>query len=132
MLRAQVLHPSGRHGSNSDTIEELRLNRLDWLKIGDDCVPERIIEGAADTLWRLRPRLFCAAPDVDALKALQRCVSDYSYACFRMEAPLFFRDNFNRRREDVFAGKTALALVAMPEEAQFDRSIAHCASMEAN
>jgi hypothetical protein len=49
-----------------------------------------------------------------------------------MEAPLFIRDNFNGRREDVFAGRTALALVAIPEEAQIDRLIAHCAFMQAN
>jgi len=45
-----------------------------------------------------------------------------------METPWFDAGNFNRRTEDIFAGTTALALVATPEE--IERPLAQSSCVE--
>jgi tetratricopeptide (TPR) repeat protein/tRNA A58 N-methylase Trm61 len=100
----------------ADTVDALLLDRLDLLKVRSGADAVDILEGAAATLWRLRPLLFLAAQDEAALGQLCRQVSAYGYRCWRMVLPLFAPGNFNRREEDIFAGEVALALLAIPEE----------------
>jgi hypothetical protein len=110
----------------SDTLDDLRLERLDWLKTGTSVAALEVLEGASDTLWRLRPMLCLAAADAQALAVLAERVREYSYRCWRMEVPLFNPDNFNRRDNDLFAGRTALALLAIPEEVDVDIVLTGC------
>jgi precorrin-6B methylase 2 len=113
----------------SDTLDDLRLERLDWLKMGTSVAALEVLEGASDTLWRLRPMMYLAAADAQALEAIAERVREYSYRCWRMEVPLFNHDNFNRRDNDLFAGRTALALLAIPEEVDVDVTLKMCAEI---
>jgi tetratricopeptide (TPR) repeat protein len=108
-----------------ESVDELRLERLDWLKI-DDASGVAVLEGAADTLWRLRPRLFLAAADAALLGTLAEQVKAFSYRCWRLETALFNAANFNRRDADIFAGRKALALLAIPEEVDVDMALDEC------
>src|SRR5207253_4990730 len=47
----------------TETLDELQLERLDWLKINEGTLALEVLDGATDTLWRLRPLLFIAAAD---------------------------------------------------------------------
>jgi hypothetical protein len=108
-----------------ESVDELRLERLDWLKV-DDASGVAVLEGAADTLWRLRPRLFLAAADAALLGTLAERVKAFSYRCWRLETALFNAANFNRRDADIFAGRKALALLAIPEETDVDIALDQC------
>jgi len=110
----------------SETLDELRLERLDWLKINGSATASNVLEGATDTLWRLRPLLFITVAGEQALAALAERAKEYSYRCWRMEAPLFNADNFNRRENDLFNASSALALLAIPEEVDVDITLDHC------
>ena len=44
----------------------------------------------------------------------------FGYRCWRIRTPLFNSDNFNRRRENVFGDRSALALLAIPEELEVE------------
>jgi hypothetical protein len=46
-----------------------------------------------------------------------------------METPLFNAQNFNRRDEDIFGGRTELALLAIPEETNVDVSVDGCSEL---
>ena len=107
-----VLRPSAA------TIDELCLERLDWLKIAESESALEAIEGAADTIWRLRPSVFVAAADSQAFADVVRCVTGFGYRCWRHEVPLFNTANFNHRTNDIFAGRASLGLVAFPEECE--------------
>ena len=72
--------------------------------------------GQATRLWRLRPKLFIAIPDAESLEELGRQVTAYGYRCWILETPYFNPGNFYRRDTDIFDGKRALALLAIPEE----------------
>jgi hypothetical protein len=106
--------------SIADTIDDLQLESLHWLKLGEYVRASDLLEGAANTLWRLRPKLFVAAPDEGALGHLTRRARDFGYCCWRMDTPLFNPGNFNRREADIFSGRRSLALLAVPEEIEFD------------
>jgi tetratricopeptide (TPR) repeat protein len=111
---------------NAETLDELQLERLDWLKIKGSVSALDILDGGADTLWRLRPLLFLAAPDEAALTALASRVKEFSYRCWRMDTALFNPQNFNRRDTDIFSGRSALALLAIPEEIEVDVALDQC------
>jgi tetratricopeptide (TPR) repeat protein len=110
----------------TETLDELQLDRLDWLKINDGMLALELLEGAADTLWRLRPLLFLAAADVAMLGTLAQRAKELSYRCWRLETALFNVANFNRRDSDIFAGHKALALLAIPEEIDVDIALDRC------
>jgi hypothetical protein len=110
----------------SESVDELRLERLDWLKVNTGAGTLDVLDGATDTLWRLRPWLFLGAGDDDELKVLAERAREYSYRCWRMEVPLYNSANFNRRDADIFAGHHALALLAIPEEVDVDIPLLPC------
>ena len=110
----------------TETIDQWQMERLDWLKLNDGMSAATVIDGAAETLWRLRPRLFVGAPDAQALASLAGRLSEFGYRCWRMESSLFSSGNFNGRDRDIFVGGTALALVAIPEEVDFRAPLDGC------
>jgi FkbM family methyltransferase len=113
----------------TETLDELLLDRLDWLKINDGSIALQVFEGATDTLWRLRPAMFIAAHDETMLTALKNRVLGFGYRCWRMESALFNPENFNRRDIDIFFGRTALALLAIPEEIDADIVVDGCVEL---
>ena len=100
----------------TETIDELRLAKLDWIKTGEAADPLAVLEGASDTLWRLRPSLFLAVADTQAAMEVAERARDHGYTCWTMTTDLFNPSNFNCLDTDIFSGQTALAVVAIPEE----------------
>ena len=112
-----VLHePLGAAEPDGMTVDRLRLPRLEWIKVDATGLGGGVVAGAADTLWRLRPRLFVAAADLREFDALASTLREFGYRCWLHESPLCPAGNFNGRAAEVLAGRTALALVAIPEE----------------
>jgi tetratricopeptide (TPR) repeat protein len=123
VLRTNLLGASGdpASGMSEDDsrapIDRLDLRRLDWLKFGEGADAETILRGAARTLWDLRPRVFAAAADEQALARIAGVLRDFGYHCWRVDTPRFSAANFNRREDDMFDGGVAHAVLALPEEA---------------
>ncbi len=112
-------------GTATETLDELQLERLDWLKVASGDALD-VLAGASETLWRLRPLLFLAAADEQALREMAERAREFSYRCWRMETALFNPQNFNRRETDIFAGDKALAMLAIPEEIDVDIALDDC------
>ena len=110
----------------TETLDELQLERLDWLKVGASVAALDVLAGANETLWRLRPLLFLAAADEARLHELVNRAREFGYRCWRMETALFDPKNFNRREADIFGGGNALALLAIPEEIDVDIALDEC------
>jgi hypothetical protein len=116
-------------GPATETLDELQLERLHLLKLNEGVAGLEVLAGAAETLWRLRPVLFIAAPDEATVMALAQRAKEFSYRCWRMETALFNPENFNRRDDDIFAGQTALALLATPEEIEVGIDLHGCVEL---
>jgi hypothetical protein len=124
--------PPGSQDENADacdTLDDLGLDRLDLVKVNDPEAAGAILAGAADTLWRLRPVLFIAASDDSGVRQSARRARDFGYRCWRMETALFNPANFNCREDDIFSGATALALLAIPEEAEVSFTLDGCVEL---
>jgi len=117
--------------AGNETIDELRLDRLDWIKISEDDDAIAILRGAAETLWRLRPKLFVGVRKGRYAAEFTSFARDFGYACWRFETPLFNPANFNLRDDDAFQGRSAIAVISMPEEAESDGALEGCTRMTA-
>jgi hypothetical protein len=104
----------------TETIDDLRLKRVDWLKIGEHTDAAHVLQGACDTIRRLHPGVFIVVPGPVALLALGSVLKKFGYTSWRVETPLFNPDNFNKRDVDVFKGRKSLALVASPTDSQLE------------
>ncbi len=80
--------------------------QLHLLKIDVEADAVTILNGATETLWRLRPLLFIAAPDDGALDAIVALIRELGYRSWRIQTPLHNPGNFYRRQEDIFSGKS--------------------------
>ncbi|MEO8345862.1 MAG: tetratricopeptide repeat protein [Betaproteobacteria bacterium] len=109
--------------SMADTVDALQLDRLDLLKVRYDAPATEILDGASESLWRLRPALFVAAKDATAVTELAERLKGFGYRCWRMDTPIFNLANFNRRDADIFDSATALAVLGLPEEVELAAAI---------
>jgi hypothetical protein len=128
-LMRQALSAPSTADVTIETLDELRLPRLDLLKISDDADPDAVLRGTTDVLWRLRPWVFISVPDAASLERIASQIRDFGYRCWRMETALFNPNNFNQRMDDKFARRSALALVAVPEEIEGDEFIVGCVAL---
>ena len=109
-----------------ETIDELCLRTLNWLKINDTVDAAVVLNGAGETLWRLRPRLLIGAVDERELEKAASRARDFGYTCWKSTVPRFNPANFNLQPDDIFEGSVALAIVAVPEESAFGADLASC------
>jgi tetratricopeptide (TPR) repeat protein len=103
-----------------DTIDGLRLRKLDWIRINDASRARAILSGAESTLWSLRPWLFICGNGATELREAETATRDYGYGSREFVTPLFNPENYNRRPDDIFAGRKAWALLLIPEEVDID------------
>jgi tetratricopeptide (TPR) repeat protein len=117
----RILEPDGA----TETIDGLRLDRLDLLKVNDTSRALDVLKGSAETLWRLRPILYVAIDDATREDVLAHC-REFGYRCWLHASPYFREENFNGRRDDDFDGRRALALLALPEEIEAPAAVSSC------
>jgi FkbM family methyltransferase len=108
-------HDSGDPAIATETVDELRLDALHWLKINEETDALQVLTGASETLWRLRPKLFVAVPD-EGVRDVETRLRDHGYQCWKVTTAYFNPKNFNRRDADIFPGRATIAVVAIPEE----------------
>jgi hypothetical protein len=114
-----------------DTVDGLRVERLDLLKINPGADAAKIIGGAGDTLWRLRPIVFVNAADEAELRQIARQLNEYGYRCWRFATPYFRPENFNRSPAAADADRISLALAACPEEWNIDLEFDNATELDA-
>jgi Flp pilus assembly protein TadD len=112
-----------------ETIDELRLDRLDWLKVNAIEEPMHVLAGASKTLWRLRPFLFVATSNGAPAEVLKNRLRDFGYRVWRMDVHLFSPENFYRCDHDIFAGGIASAVLGIPEEIEVDVALDGCVEL---
>jgi tetratricopeptide (TPR) repeat protein len=110
----------------AETIDDLNLRQLALVKTNGAVDADSVLAGAQQSLWRLRPLLFLGVASETEAQAVAQRARDAGYACWQMETPFFDPRNFNRREEDVFRGRVALAVVGIPEEIEIGVALDGC------
>ena len=118
--------PADNQEPEAITLDSLALDTLDWLKIADHIDAAGVLDGAVETLWRLRPSVFISLPDAHRQREISDGLQGYGYRCWRDDVPLFNPANFNHRTDDIFGGRRAVTLVAVPEERNVGRALDRC------
>jgi len=121
--------PSASRSGPLHTIDHLRLDRLDLLKIRS-AGAETILEGASATLWQRRPRVLVAVEEGAVRADLVAQLRAHGYRVWRVETPLYRAGNFNAWPTDVFDGRVATALLGVPEEVDGGTYLANLAEFE--
>jgi tetratricopeptide (TPR) repeat protein len=102
--------------SASDGLDGLRLPPFQVLKINEGADPLRTVARARDCLWNYRPAVLMLLDEEPVAREAADCVEAFGYQCLRIDFSFFDPGNFNRRTDDIFDGRMALALFALPEE----------------
>jgi hypothetical protein len=113
----------------ADTIDELLIQRLDLIKLNEGDKARAILDGASETLWRLRPKVFLSVTGRGSVAGLANHVRGFGYRCWRVESEFFRRNNFNSFETDLFPHRRAVALVAIPEESDIDITADECVEL---
>lgn len=100
-----------------DLIDDLQLESLFCLKIGYGGDPFSVIDGAKETLWKLRPILLLTVEDEEQLRSVFSQIATFGYRGWSMQTQLFQANNFNLSSDDMFEGRGVFSLLAIPEEA---------------
>jgi FkbM family methyltransferase len=110
----------GAGADDGDTIDGLRLARLDWIKIDLPEFAQRVLEGAGESLWRFRPWIFTATKGEPDLQAFVQSTRDFGYQSWRVKTPMFNPQNYNCRSDDILLDKFATGVLSIPEEIDMD------------
>jgi FkbM family methyltransferase len=116
-------------GLKVETLDELQLEQLHWLKINNNTSASDVLDGASEIIWRLRPMLFISVRDSQSLRIAQERAEQFSYRCWRIDTPLFNPNNYNCRATDIFDGQSVSALLAIPEEIEGDVTLDGCVEL---
>jgi len=112
--------------ASTDSIDSLRFDGIELLKVAYGSDATEVVRGAEETLWRARPLLFLHISDAPSSAPIADDVKQFGYRCWRVDAPLFDVDNFNRQDRDLLQGVVAYALLAFPEERDVGASLDGC------
>ncbi len=110
---AVSLKPDGTDPVEIVSLDSLGLTRLDFVKIDVEGMEAAVIEGAADTIRRLRPKLYVEndsaaavgrpeAERPEASQALIRLIRGLGYRLWWHAPPLYQPENFRDYRRNIF------------------------------
>jgi len=102
--------------STSDGLDALCLPRFQVLKINEGADPLRVLARAHHCLWNYRPAILILTHQENTVREAGDCMETFGYQCLRIDTPFFDPENFNLRTDDIFEGRMAFALFALPEE----------------
>jgi tetratricopeptide (TPR) repeat protein len=97
-------------------VDQLQLQKLELFKINDVESAIGLIEGARDTIWRHRPALFVTVRDIGQAHDVAAACNTVGYRSGLLSTPLFNPLNHARSADDVFGGRKAHSVLALPEE----------------
>ena len=101
-----------------ETLDDLKLKTLALLFVNQAELSMEVLDGAVDTLWRLRPAIFVRSLDKTdgTLPEVSERLHAFGYKSWVFSTEFYSAENFNRSLTDIFDGAYCRALLALPEE----------------
>jgi FkbM family methyltransferase len=102
-------------------LDRWSLKSCDFIKIDVEGMEREVLEGARDTIRRLRPVLYVEDDRESAHAALVDLLVDMGYEMYWHLPALFSADNFKKVKENVLPATHSLNLVCIPKESTIPR-----------
>jgi FkbM family methyltransferase len=96
------------------TIDSLDLRSCEFIKIDVEGMEADVIEGAANTIRRFRPRLYVENDRSEKSPALIKQLSALDYRLYWHLPTLFNPDNFFVEKENIFANVVSVNMICIP------------------
>lgn len=100
------------------TIDSLKLDALNLLKVDVEGMESDVIAGALETIGRLRPILYVENDRADKSAALIAAIADLDYQIWWHLPPLFNPGNIRGNRNNIFPGIVSINMLCVPRESQ--------------
>jgi FkbM family methyltransferase len=101
-------------------LDSYRLHQCAFIKIDVEGMEAQVLEGAAETLHRLRPVLYVENDRREKSAELIKLLWSMDYRLWWHRPPLFHADNFAGNPENVFGDIVSQNLLCVPRERAFD------------
>ena len=131
-IKIPVLNPAKGHnfggfsiGSHSTgeevsvkTIDSLNLSRCRLIKADVEGMESEVLEGARDTIKRLRPLLYVENDRTDNSNRLIALIQSFGYRLWWHLPPMYNPDNFRGDKENLFGNIVSVNMLCLPQEMQ--------------
>jgi FkbM family methyltransferase len=97
------------------TLDSLQLPACHLLKIDVEGMEQQVLEGAADTVRRLKPILYVENDRRDKAAALIRCIDALDYNMYWHTPPLFNPANYAGNAQNVFGTIVSINMLCCPK-----------------
>jgi FkbM family methyltransferase len=101
------------------TIDWLRLDRVDLIKIDVEGMERSVIDGALQTIGRFNPVLYVENDRNELADELIACIAKLGYRLYWHTPRLYSPANFLKREENVFGDIASLNLLCLPDGGQW-------------
>jgi len=96
------LQPQGEEAVEVVTLDQLRLDRLDLIKLDVEGMEEAVLRGGIETIRRLRPKLYVENDRADGSATLIRLIRDLGYRLWWHLPGLYSPQNFRGFAQNIF------------------------------
>lgn len=131
-IKVPVLNPAKDHNfggysiANHDagdtvpvqTIDSLKLNRCRLIKVDVEGMECDVLEGAKDTIARLRPVLYVENDRTEHSRRLIALIQSYGYRLWWHLPRMYNPDNFRGDPENLFGNIVSVNMLCLPQENQ--------------
>ena len=97
-------------------IDDLDLRACRLIKLDVEGMEAEALQGAAETVRRLRPLLYVENDRPDLSEALVRLLHSWRYDAYWHAPPLFSKDNFAGDQENIFGPTVSVNMICFPAE----------------
>lgn len=98
------------------TVDSLKLPKLDLLQVDVESMEKEVLEGAAETIKKFRPKLFLENDKAETFIPLVEYVKGLGYVPYWVVTWLYAKDNFFESEKNVFPGACSFNMYCIPEE----------------
>lgn len=106
----------GERSATTETIDEMKLERCNFIKIDVEGMERKVIKGARETIMRCRPFLYVENDRPEHSNQLVSDIVDLGYRLFWHRPMLFSETNWRKEERNVFGAIVSLNMVCVPVE----------------
>jgi FkbM family methyltransferase len=106
----------GERSVTTETIDDMKLESVSFIKIDVEGMERQVIKGARETIKRCRPFLYVENDRPEHSNRLVSDIVDLGYRLYWHRPLLFSEKNWRKEERNVFGGIISINMICVPEE----------------